>query len=211
MNWTNPIETVDATPFLQTLTQAMPPYLDKQQLDLYASLTEPLLQQSADWMAQLTEQYRLPLSDFKASGYDAEGWMNWIWETQQQYWTQWSELCQHWPQTLTEVVNSAASIDPAAALEPLNAETPTVTAEQSATVTAAVLDEAADDLTAIAGIGPGLARKLDDAGIKSYADIAAWSAADIDDIEKNVLGGRFVGRIQRDDWIGQALALSMRG
>ena len=69
-------------------------------------------------------------------------------------------------------------------------------------------NKAADDLTAIAGIGPALARKLNDAGIKTYADIAAWSEADIENIEHTLLGGRFAGRIQRDDWIGQARTLS---
>lgn len=62
-----------------------------------------------------------------------------------------------------------------------------------------------DDLTAIGGIGPTLAKKLNEAGISSYAQLAALSDDDIDRLERDVI--RFSGRIKRDDWIGQAKAL----
>jgi len=63
-----------------------------------------------------------------------------------------------------------------------------------------------DDLTAIGGIGPALAKKLNEGGIFSYAQIAALSDDEIEHLEKNVI--RFPGRIKRDDWISQAQALS---
>ncbi|WP_133513066.1 helix-hairpin-helix domain-containing protein [Candidatus Thiosymbion oneisti] len=63
-----------------------------------------------------------------------------------------------------------------------------------------------DDLTAIDGIGPTLVKKLNAAGISSYAQLAALSDDDIERLEKDII--RFPGRIKRDDWVGQAKALS---
>jgi predicted flap endonuclease-1-like 5' DNA nuclease len=63
-----------------------------------------------------------------------------------------------------------------------------------------------DDLTAIDGIGPTLAKKLNAAGILSYAQLAALTDDDIENLEKNVI--RFSGRVRRDDWVGQAKKLS---
>ena len=57
----------------------------------------------------------------------------------------------------------------------------------------------------IAGIGPGLEKKLNAAGITSYAQIAVLTAADIRRLEREVV--KFAGRITRDDWIGQAKQL----
>ena len=62
-----------------------------------------------------------------------------------------------------------------------------------------------DDLKLISGVGPGLERKLKDAGITSFAQIVALTDAEIADLEANVV--KFVGRIKRDDWIGQAQQL----
>ncbi len=62
-----------------------------------------------------------------------------------------------------------------------------------------------DDLKLIAGIGPGLEKKLRDAGITSYLQIAALTPAEIAELEANVV--KFTGRITRDDWIGQAQQL----
>jgi predicted flap endonuclease-1-like 5' DNA nuclease len=62
-----------------------------------------------------------------------------------------------------------------------------------------------DDLKQISGVGPGLEKKLQDAGITSYAQIAALTDAEIRDLEANVV--KFAGRIKRDDWIGQARQL----
>jgi NADH-quinone oxidoreductase subunit E len=65
--------------------------------------------------------------------------------------------------------------------------------------------QAADDLKRISGIGPKLEQVLNARGIQSYADIAAWTPADIRQIDDEF---DFEGRIERDDWIGQAKALA---
>ena len=62
-----------------------------------------------------------------------------------------------------------------------------------------------DDLKLISGVGPGLEKKLRDAGITSYSQIAALTPAEIAELEANVI--KFTGRITRDDWIGQAQQL----
>jgi len=62
-----------------------------------------------------------------------------------------------------------------------------------------------DDLTVISGVGPALAKKLNGAGITSYAQIAALSEADVAQLDKSL---NCKGRIKRDDWVGQAKKLS---
>ncbi|MGF6172044.1 NADH:ubiquinone oxidoreductase [Ensifer sp. 4252] len=63
---------------------------------------------------------------------------------------------------------------------------------------------AADDLKRISGIGPKLEQVLNSKGIRRFADIAAWSDADVARFDDE-LG--FSGRILRDDWVKQAKAL----
>jgi predicted flap endonuclease-1-like 5' DNA nuclease len=63
-----------------------------------------------------------------------------------------------------------------------------------------------DDLTAIAGIGPALSKKLNAAGIFGYAQLAALSDKEIAHLEKDVI--KRAGRIKRDDWVGQAKKLT---
>lgn len=63
-----------------------------------------------------------------------------------------------------------------------------------------------DDLARIKGVGPKLVARLRELGVTSFAEIAAWSDADIDRIDPQL--GRFEGRIRRDDWVGQAQLLA---
>ena len=63
-----------------------------------------------------------------------------------------------------------------------------------------------DDLTRIKGLGPKLATTLNGLGVTSFAQIAAWDEAEITRIDSQL--GRFEGRIQRDDWVGQARFLA---
>lgn len=63
-----------------------------------------------------------------------------------------------------------------------------------------------DDLTAIPGLGPVLAEKLNKQGIQSYAQLAALTDEDIAHLEKNVI--KFAGRITRYDWVGHAKKLA---
>jgi len=62
-----------------------------------------------------------------------------------------------------------------------------------------------DDLTRIKGVGPKLVTMLSEQGVTSFAQIAAWSDADIDRVDAQL--GRFQGRIRRDNWVEQAKLL----
>jgi branched-chain amino acid transport system ATP-binding protein len=63
----------------------------------------------------------------------------------------------------------------------------------------------ADDILAIKGIGPVNKKKLNEHGIHRFDQIAAWKKADIIAVEKYL---EFDGRIEREDWIGQAKQLA---
>ncbi|MBB4441381.1 MULTISPECIES: 5' DNA nuclease [Rhizobium] len=65
-----------------------------------------------------------------------------------------------------------------------------------------------DDLKLITGIGPKLEQVLNAKGIRSFAEIAAWTDEEIARFDAE-LG--FSGRIGRDDWTGQAKVLAGRG
>jgi predicted flap endonuclease-1-like 5' DNA nuclease len=62
-----------------------------------------------------------------------------------------------------------------------------------------------DDLTQIGGVGPFMQQQLYDAGIYSYEQISQFEKAQIDHITREI--GYFPGRIEKDDWVGQAKAL----
>lgn len=63
-----------------------------------------------------------------------------------------------------------------------------------------------DDLKAISGVGPKLEKVLNELGVWSYAQIAAWTPQEIAWVDDYL---SFKGRIERDDWIGQAGKLSV--
>lgn len=63
-----------------------------------------------------------------------------------------------------------------------------------------------DDLALIKGLGPKLKTQLADLGVTHFAQIAAWTEADIDRIDAQM--GRFQGRIRRDAWVEQAKLLA---
>jgi large subunit ribosomal protein L21 len=62
-----------------------------------------------------------------------------------------------------------------------------------------------DDLTQISGVGPVIVKKLNGEGITTFAQIAAWSDADVEAIEEKL---SFKGRVGREDWIAQAKELA---
>lgn len=64
-----------------------------------------------------------------------------------------------------------------------------------------------DDLTAIGGIGPATALKLQDAGIHTYAQLAAMTPAKLAPLVEGV-PGLSSQRIIELDWVGQANSLS---
>ena len=63
-----------------------------------------------------------------------------------------------------------------------------------------------DDFARIKGVGPKLVALLPTLGVTSFAQIAAWSEADIDRIDAQL--GVFAGRIRRDSWVEQAKFLA---
>jgi NADH-quinone oxidoreductase subunit E len=65
-----------------------------------------------------------------------------------------------------------------------------------------------DDLKMISGIGPKLEKTLNELGIHTFAQIAAWTKAEREWVDGYL---KFKGRIERDDWVGQAKALAKGG
>ncbi|MEO0544256.1 MAG: hypothetical protein AAFY99_10605 [Pseudomonadota bacterium] len=100
------------------------------------------------------------------------------------------------PDEPTNVValSSARGSDPAKAAAPGALEEP--------------LDGAGDDLQLIAGVGPKLEEVLHGLGIWHYEQIAAWGPEDIAWVDEHL---RFSGRIEREQWVAQASALSRGG
>jgi predicted flap endonuclease-1-like 5' DNA nuclease len=67
--------------------------------------------------------------------------------------------------------------------------------------------QAADDLGRLKGVGPKLVAALNAMGVTRYAQIAAWSEADVARVD-SALPPAFQGRIARDNWIVQARFLA---
>ena len=63
----------------------------------------------------------------------------------------------------------------------------------------------ADDLKQLSGVGPALEKKLHEAGVTSFAQIAAWGEAEIAEFDEKL---SFKGRIEREGWVEQAKALA---
>ena len=71
--------------------------------------------------------------------------------------------------------------------------------------TVAMPSGGSDDLKRIKGIGPKNEEALNDLGIFTFAQIAAWSPENVDWVEERL---DFPGRIEREDWINQARQLA---
>ncbi|MGY6548735.1 MAG: NADH:ubiquinone oxidoreductase [Roseinatronobacter sp.] len=63
----------------------------------------------------------------------------------------------------------------------------------------------ADDLKQITGVGPVLEGKLNEMGVFHFWQIAGWSDSEVVWVDGFL---NFKGRIERDDWIGQAKKLA---
>jgi small subunit ribosomal protein S2 len=61
-----------------------------------------------------------------------------------------------------------------------------------------------DDLKNITGVGPKLEETLNKLGVFHFAQVAAWTADEVQWVDDNL---SFKGRIDRDDWVGQATEL----
>ena len=64
---------------------------------------------------------------------------------------------------------------------------------------------AADDLKVLSGVGPALEKKLLEAGVTTFAQIAAWTEEDIAAMDEKL---SFKGRIEREGWVEQAKELA---
>ncbi len=65
--------------------------------------------------------------------------------------------------------------------------------------------EGGDDLKQLSGIGPALEKKLHEAGVTTFAQIASWGADEIAEFDEKL---SFKGRIEREGWVEQAKALT---
>ncbi|WP_112322694.1 50S ribosomal protein L21 [Oceanibium sediminis] len=65
----------------------------------------------------------------------------------------------------------------------------------------------ADDLKKLSGVGPALEKKLLEAGVTSFAQIAAWTEAEVAEFDEKL---SFKGRIEREGWIEQAKDLASK-
>jgi large subunit ribosomal protein L21 len=63
----------------------------------------------------------------------------------------------------------------------------------------------ADDLKQLSGVGPALEKKLLEAGVTSFAQIAAWGPEEIAEFDEKL---SFKGRIEREGWVEQAKTLA---
>ncbi len=77
--------------------------------------------------------------------------------------------------------------------------------EKAAKAEAAPATEAADDLKKLSGVGPALEKKLIEGGVTSFAQIAAWTEADVAEFDEKL---SFKGRIEREGWVEQAKELA---
>ena len=62
-----------------------------------------------------------------------------------------------------------------------------------------------DDISLIGGVGPKMEKGLRELGYNSFAQIAAWTAADIKKVEAHL---KQSGRVAREDWVEQAKELA---
>ena len=69
-------------------------------------------------------------------------------------------------------------------------------------------DGKADDLKMISGIGPKLEQKLNSLGVWHWAQVASWNPKEVEWVNAEI---GFRGRVERERWISQAIALMDRG
>lgn len=68
---------------------------------------------------------------------------------------------------------------------------------------AAPSGDAADDLKKLSGVGPALEKKLHEAGITSFAQIAGWTEAELAELDETLRN-----KAEKEGWIAQAQDLN---
>lgn len=107
----------------------------------------------------------------------------------------------------TAKANAEAKAAKAEAKAAKDAEKATEKAAKAKPAKAASVD-VADDLKQLKGVGPKLEGQLHDAGVTTFAEIAAWGSDDITRMDGLL---SFKGRIERDGWVEQAKQLAAGG
>ncbi|WP_390914677.1 50S ribosomal protein L21 [Pseudosulfitobacter sp. SM2401] len=102
-------------------------------------------------------------------------------------------------------VKKASSAKAAAPQAEAKAEAPAKAAPKKAAPKKAAKATDGDDLSNISGVGPVIVKKLHAEGITTFAQVAAWTDADVEAIEEKL---SFKGRVGREDWIAQAKELA---
>ena len=97
---------------------------------------------------------------------------------------------------------AVAAAQPAAKAAPKKAEAPKAEAPKAAPKKASAGE--ADDLKKLSGVGPALEKKLNEAGVTTFAQIASWGEAEIAEFDEKL---SFKGRIEREGWVEQAKAI----
>ena len=104
------------------------------------------------------------------------------------------------------VATDVAAVDAAVKSSGATAKKAAKTAPKKAAPKKAVAKASSgDDLKALSGVGPALEKKLNAAGITTFAQIAAWSDADVAELDEKL---SFKGRIEREGWVAQAKELA---
>lgn len=98
-------------------------------------------------------------------------------------------------------IKAAVGAGSVASAAPVAAAKPAAKAKAAAPAAAA----GADDLKQLSGVGPALEKKLNAAGVTSFAQIAAWTDADVAAMDEQL---SLKGRIEREGWIAQAKELA---
>ena len=112
---------------------------------------------------------------------------------------------------VTEILSSgadASGIKAAVGAGSVSSAAPVAAAKPAAKAKAAPAPAAAagsDDLKKLSGVGPALEKKLHAAGVTTFAQIAAWTDADVAAMDEQL---SFKGRIEREGWIAQAAELA---
>lgn len=86
------------------------------------------------------------------------------------------------------------------------AEAKTEAPKKAAPKKAAAAKAANDDLTKLDGVGPAFAKKLNEAGVTSFAQIAAWTEADLDRLNETISGLK--AKAEANNWIEAAKSLA---
>ncbi|MEL6597843.1 MAG: 50S ribosomal protein L21, partial [Pseudomonadota bacterium] len=96
------------------------------------------------------------------------------------------------------VAAAAVAEKPAKKAAPKKEAAPKAEAKKAAPKKAAAKAEGGDDLKQLSGVGPALEKKLHEAGVTTFAQIAAWNDEDVAAMDEKL---SFKGRIEREGWI----------